>query len=49
LVSFLALCEVLENAVEEGVIDIYYLKGGVATELRFARAARTTKGFRSWS
>jgi hypothetical protein len=29
-VSFLALCGVLESAVEKGVIDIYYLKGGVA-------------------
>ena len=44
-VSFLALCGVLESAVEKGVIDIYYLKGGVAMELRFARAARTTKDF----
>jgi hypothetical protein len=42
-VSFLALCGVLEQAVESGVIDTYYLKGGVAMELRFARAARTTK------
>jgi hypothetical protein len=44
-VSFLALCGVLEHAVETGVIDTYYLKGGVAMELRFARAARTTKDF----
>jgi hypothetical protein len=44
-VSFLALCGVLESAVEKGVIDNYYLKGGVAMELRFARAARTTKDF----
>ena len=44
-VSFLALCGVLEQAVESGVIDTYYLKGGVAMELRFARAARTTKDF----
>ena len=28
-VSFLALCGVLERAIEKGVIDIYYLKGGV--------------------
>ena len=27
------------------MIDTYYLKGGVAMELRFARAARTTKDF----
>lgn len=44
-VSFLALCGVLEYAVKTGVIDTYYLKGGVAMELRFARAARTTKDF----
>lgn len=31
--------------MEKGVIDTYYLKGGVAMELRFARAARTTKDF----
>jgi hypothetical protein len=44
-VSFLAVCGVLEQAVERGVIDRYYLKGGVARELRFARTARTTKDF----
>jgi hypothetical protein len=44
-VSFLALCGVLEHAVEKGVIETYYLKGGVAMELRFASAARTTKDF----
>jgi hypothetical protein len=44
-VSFLALCGVLERAIHEGVIDRYYLKGGVAMELRFAGAARTTKDF----
>jgi len=27
------------------VIDIYYLKGGVAMEMRYARAARTAKDF----
>src|SRR5258708_34623677 len=40
-----ALCGVLEQAVERAVIDTYYLKGGVALELRFAGAARTTKDF----
>jgi len=39
-VSFLAICGVLEQAVERGVIDTYYLKGGVAMELRFAGTAR---------
>jgi len=44
-VSFLALCGVLERAVETDVINSYYLKGGVAMELRFAGAARATKDF----
>jgi hypothetical protein len=44
-VSFLALCGVLEHAVETGVIDTLLPQGGVAMELRFARAARTTKDF----
>jgi len=44
-VSFPALCGVLAHAVQRAVIDNYYLKGGVAVELRFARAARTTKDF----
>ncbi len=42
-VSFLALCGVLERACQEGVLDVYYLKGGVAMELRFALQARATK------
>jgi Nucleotidyl transferase AbiEii toxin, Type IV TA system len=42
-VSFLALCGVLERATAEGVINGYYLKGGVAMEIRFATAARATK------
>jgi hypothetical protein len=42
-VSFLALCGVLERAVNEGILDNYDLKGGVALELRFAEGARTTK------
>ena len=33
-VSFLALCGVLERAMQEGVLGTYYLKGGVAMELR---------------
>jgi hypothetical protein len=35
----------LERAIYQSVIDKYYLKGGVAMELRFAGAARTTKDF----
>jgi Nucleotidyl transferase AbiEii toxin, Type IV TA system len=42
-VSFLALCGVLERAVSAGILNSYYLKGGVAMELRFAAAARATK------
>ncbi|HEY5425505.1 MAG TPA: nucleotidyl transferase AbiEii/AbiGii toxin family protein [Candidatus Tumulicola sp.] len=42
-VSFLALCGVLQRAIDEGVITDYHLKGGAALELRFADRARTTK------
>jgi hypothetical protein len=42
-VSFLALCGVLERAIHEGILNRYYLKGGVAMELRFAAAERATK------
>src|SRR5450432_4250481 len=42
-VSFLALCGVLERAMVEGVLGAYYVKGGVAMELRFAQHARATK------
>ena len=42
-VSFLAMCGVLERAIQSGVLGRYFLKGGVAMELRFANAARATK------
>ena len=42
-VSFLALCGVLQRAVEHGLLNGYFLKGGVALELRFAGRARATK------
>jgi hypothetical protein len=42
-ISFLALCGVLERAVGLHLLESYYLKGGVAMELRFAAAARATK------
>jgi hypothetical protein len=42
-VSFLALCGVLERALAESILATYYLKGGVAMELRFAQRARATK------
>lgn len=42
-VSFLALCGALDQAIQTGVLAGYYLKGGVAMELRFAENARATK------
>lgn len=42
-VSFLALCGALDRALQSGILDSYYLKGGVAMELRFAENARATK------
>jgi len=42
-VSFLGICGVLERATVEGLLAGYYLKGGVAMELRFAQRARATK------
>lgn len=42
-VSFLALCGALDRATQAGVLGGYYLKGGVAMELRFAERARATK------
>jgi hypothetical protein len=37
-VSFLALCGVLQRAIDEGVITDYHLKGGAALELRFRQS-----------
>lgn len=42
-VSFLALCGALDRAIQAGDLAGYYLKGGVAMELRFAEHARATK------
>jgi hypothetical protein len=42
-VSFLGLCGALDRAIQTGIIAGYYLKGGVAMELRFAENARATK------
>jgi len=42
-VSFLALCGALDRAIHTGILANYYLKGGVAMELRFAENARATK------
>jgi hypothetical protein len=37
------MCGVLARAIRDGILSRYYLKGGVAMELRFAGAARATK------
>jgi hypothetical protein len=42
-VSFLALCGALDQAIQTHMLAGYYLKGGVAMELRFAENARATK------
>lgn len=42
-VSFLALCGALDGAIQAGDLAGYYIKGGVALELRFAERARATK------
>jgi len=42
-VSFLALCGALDGAIQTGILAGYYIKGGVAMELRFAENARATK------
>jgi len=42
-VSFLALCGALDRAIQADVLAGYYIKGGVAMELRFADRARATK------
>jgi hypothetical protein len=42
-VSFLAICGMLEHATADGPLRGYYLKGGVAMELRFAQRARATR------
>lgn len=42
-VSFLSLCGALDSATQTGTLAGYYLKGGVAMELRFAERARATK------
>ncbi|MGH9397405.1 MAG: hypothetical protein ACRD18_11220 [Terriglobia bacterium] len=39
----MALCGLLERAVNEGILSTYYLKGGVAMELRFAGMVQRRK------
>lgn len=43
LVGFALLCETLAEAAAKGVIPLFFVKGGVAIELRLGLAARATK------
>ncbi len=43
LVGFAVLCETLVEAVAQGLIPFFFVKGGVALELRLGLAARATK------
>lgn len=43
LVGFAVLCETLAEAVARGVIPLFFVKGGVAIELRLGLTARATK------
>ena len=43
LVGFAVLCETLAEAAAQGVIPLFFVKGGVAIELRLGLAARATR------
>jgi hypothetical protein len=43
LVGFAVLCETLTEAVARGIIPIFFVKGGVAIELRLGLLARATR------
>jgi len=43
LVGFSVLCETLAEAVAQGVIPLFFVKGGVAIELRLGLIARATR------
>lgn len=43
LVGFAVLCETLSEGVSRGVIPIFFVKGGVAIELRLGLLARATR------
>jgi len=43
LVGFAVLCETLSEAVARGIIPIFFVKGGVAVELRLGLLARATR------
>jgi hypothetical protein len=43
LVGFTVVCETLAEAVAQGIIPIFFVKGGVAIELRLGLLARATR------
>lgn len=43
LVGFAVLCETLSEAVSRGIIPVFFVKGGVAIELRLGLLARATR------
>lgn len=43
LIGFAVLCETLSEAVARGVIPVFFVKGGVAIELRLGLLARATR------
>lgn len=43
LVGFAVLCETLSEAVARGIIPVFFVKGGVAVELRLGLLARATR------
>jgi Nucleotidyl transferase AbiEii toxin, Type IV TA system len=43
LVGFAVLCETLSEAVARGIIPLFFVKGGVAVELRLGLLARATR------
>lgn len=43
LVGFAVLCETLSEAVARGIIPVFFIKGGVAVELRLGLLARATR------
>jgi hypothetical protein len=43
LVGFSVLCETMAEAVTQGVVPFFFVKGGVAIELRLGLAARATR------
>lgn len=43
LIGFTVLCEVLAEAQYRGILPLFFIKGGVAIELRLGLASRATR------